>query len=142
MALTRAQGKDGGCTSPSGVHDFAIARWNLAIALAVANVTAFADVVGRNRVGIINITGSAAGVPTYGAGSSEAFSATGTLADSDFVDAGSSWVFTLATGVSLTATMGTAGVSLSSDMVSNESAVSFDLVYGDATAPTVAWAVA
>ena len=140
MAATRAAGKDGGCTSPSGVHEAVIARWNLAYAMAVANVTGFADVVGRNRVGIINITASASGVPLYGSAGSAPISATGTLADADVVDAGSSWVFTQATGCSLTATMGTAGINQSSDIQSNEAAVSFDLVYGDATAPTIAWA--
>jgi hypothetical protein len=109
----------------------------------VANVSAFADVVGRSRQGVVNVSGSASGVPTYGSNNTAPFGAGGSAAqidDGDFPNAGATWVFQQATGCTITAVM-LAGVELSSDHESNSAAVSYTLNHGDSsTSPSLVWA--
>lgn len=140
MAQTRASGNDGAVTLPTGTHDAIINSWNLALALVVANVTGYADIVQRNRVGCVGISGSATGIPIYGASSTEPFgtSASG-IVEADFVDGGSSFTFTMATGCSLAGTFAVSGVDLSSNKM-GDAGITFNVVYGDAAAPTVTWA--
>jgi hypothetical protein len=73
MALTYAIGSDGSATMPTGFKA-AINTWSATLARTTQVVTGFGDSTARRRAsGVIDITGSAGGVPQYDASTTSAF---------------------------------------------------------------------
>lgn len=65
MAVTRARGIDGSVTLPSGVHAAIVASWTLTVASVTSDVTGYGDTVQQNRLGVLQPSGNATGIPKF-----------------------------------------------------------------------------
>lgn len=131
MPLTNIQGYDGGITLPTSAHAGTIQRWNASFSRVTSNVTGFADSVSRNRVGILEISGSASGTPTYDAANTSP-------GVSNTVAGGSALTLTVATGCSYAFTAAFNAVNLSSDK-RGDATLEFSFVNGDSNTFTETW---
>jgi len=78
MGTTYAIGSDGNATLPSG-YNAELQSWSCSITRTTQIVTGFGDTgTKRKQSAIVDLTGSAGGVPTYNASSTAPFPLTGT----------------------------------------------------------------
>lgn len=78
MATTYAIGSDGNVTLPSG-YNAELQTWSCSITRTTQIITGFGDTgTKRKQSAIVDLTGSAGGVPTYNAASTAPFPLTGT----------------------------------------------------------------
>lgn len=132
MALTSIIGNDGAITLPGGIHDGVINRWRASFASVVSETTGFGDsTIRRNRLGMLSCEGSASGLPTTGAGSSQP-------GVGDIVAGGSALTLTVFTGCSYVLTAAFSNITHDVNKL-GESTLTFDFVNGDADALTVNW---
>ena len=133
MALTNIVGNDGAITLPAGTHDGVINRWRASFASVVSETTGFGDsTIRRNRLGMLSCEGSASGLPTFSAVSTQP-------GVGDIVAGGSALTLTVATACSYVLTAAFSNITHDVNKL-GESTLTFDFVNGDFDSLTVNWA--
>lgn len=142
MGVLYAIGSDGNCDLPTD-FDAQIQTWSATFNRTTQVVTGFGDTgAQRKQSAVIDITGSAGGIPTYNAGSTAPFPiTTGAMTDAD----GGSIVLTVVGAVSPidTASKITFDCVFSSYDFSSEqdgsAAITFNFQLASDTGPTLSW---
>ena len=136
--MAYAIGSDGSVTLPSG-YNAQLNTWSATIARTTSIVTGFGNTGHQRRAsGVVDITGSAGGVPEFDA-SSTAFAPTAAGPPKVLDDAaGGDITLTVATGCTLTfgAVFSSYAFSVTND---GDSTITFNFEMNDSDGPTVAW---
>ena len=136
--MAYAIGSDGSVTLPSG-YNAQLNTWSATISRTTSVVTGFGDTGHQRRAsGVVDITGSAGGVPEYNA-SSTAFAPTDSGPPKVLADAaGGDITLTVASGCTLTfgAVFSSYAFSVTND---GDSTITFNFEMNESAGPTVAW---
>lgn len=144
MATTYAIGSDGDVTLPSG-YSAELQTWSCSITRSTQVITGFGDTgTKRKQSAIVDLTGSAGGVPTYNASATGPFPRSGTAMND--VPGGDITLFVHDNGTSAQDCKITFGAVFSSyDLSSDQdggSSITFNFQLADDNGPTFVWSEA
>ena len=145
MPLTYVVGNDGTCVLPTN-HTMNVKVWAATVNYVSSDLTGFSHTGKFRRLGVVDITGSLAGTPTYGSGGTPFGTVTANALPSQpggtlslYVAGATNATFTSATGAALQFDVVFSSFALNSDK-NGDATLTLNYEMADTNGPTVVWA--